>query len=259
MGCAAALLVGALTACNSTALTPDQIVPAFIAASQAATRTMHMEWQGTLTQPSPAPGKPGLPPDQLNVTLNGIFDFNGPDYAGTTESLSGAFSSGQTNYARVAGIAFIDFSGGGWQRASDFGQPATEFDPLYALTASDVVYEGADSLDGGAVHRLRVLDPITVVSRGLLGNGMFGAGPPTITDGGQNDYFIYVDGNGIPVAARVALDLAMTVPLGTDASSPVSSYQMRFDYQFSLWGEPVTISPPQISRPQPLNPGQPVE
>jgi hypothetical protein len=245
--CAAALLVGALAGCNSTALTPGEIVPAFIAASQSATRTMHMEWQGALTQPNPVPGKPGLPPDQVNVTFNGIFDFNGPDYAGTTESGSAAFNAGQTNYARVGGVAFIDFSGGGWQRASDFGQPPTEFDPMFALTADDVAYEAADTVAGRAVHRLRVLDPIAVVSRGLFGNGMFGAGPPTIAEGGQNDYLIYVDPSGIPVEAHMALDLALTVPRGIDTGDMPSAYQMRFDYTFSLWGEPLTISPPNLS------------
>jgi hypothetical protein len=25
------------------------------------------------------------------------------------------------------------------------------------------------------------------------------------------------------------------------------SYEIRFDYTFSLWGEPVTISPPQVT------------
>ena len=40
------------SACNSAApLTAYQIVPAFIAASQSATRTMHMEWHGAVASP----------------------------------------------------------------------------------------------------------------------------------------------------------------------------------------------------------------
>ena len=69
--------------------------------------------------------------------------------------------------------------------------------------------------------------------------------------GGKSDYLVYVDPNGIPVAAHMAVDLAMTAPEGGPTVSSLS-YSLAFDYQFSLWGEPVTISPPQVSGMQPL-------
>jgi len=42
----------------------------------------------------------------------------------------------------------------------------------------------------------------------------------------------------------LALQLTVTAP---EVASPSVEYQMDFDYTFSLWGEPVTISPPQIT------------
>jgi len=52
IGILAALVVSTLVSCTTAALTPEEIVPAFIAASQADTRTMHMEWQGTVATAS---------------------------------------------------------------------------------------------------------------------------------------------------------------------------------------------------------------
>ncbi|HUP83590.1 MAG TPA: hypothetical protein VM284_05300 [Candidatus Limnocylindria bacterium] len=249
-GHAAALVFVALTsaACAPAALTAEQIVPAFVAASQDEARTMHMEWQGTLGQPGMQPQPdPMADPSSMAVTINGSFDFNGPDYAGALQTLISGVTQGETSYARVSGAAFIDFGGSGWQRADDFGQPAFELDPLHGLSESGVAYEATDTIDGRAVHRLRVLEPVLALAGGMFANGMFGAGPPTIAEGGQNDFLIYVDSNGIPLEAHMALDLRMTVPLGIDEPDLVSSYKVRFDYKFGLWGEPVTISPPHVS------------
>jgi hypothetical protein len=57
---------------------------------------------------------------------------------------------------------------------------------------------------------------------------------------------VYVDAAGIPVAAHLAVDMTMTPPEG-GPSIPGLSSSLNFDYQFTLWGEPVTISPPQVT------------
>jgi hypothetical protein len=208
---------------------------------------MHMEWQGTLGQPvlQPRPD-PAIDPNLMSVTVNGSFEFNGPDYAGVVGTTLAGMGQQDTSYARVSGVAFVDFAGSGWQRADDFGQQVIELDPLHGLQTSGVVYEASDTVDGRQVHRLRVLDPLSALATGMFGNGMFGAGAPELAPDGPSDFLIYVDSRGIPVSARVALDLLMD-PTVTDNVNVGTSYQVRFDYQFSLWGEPVTISPPQVT------------
>ncbi|MEA2675975.1 MAG: hypothetical protein QOJ81_116 [Chloroflexota bacterium] len=234
-------------ACAPAALTQDEILPAFISASQDETRAMHMEWQGTLGQPlAQLRPDPAIDPNLMSVTVNGSFDFNGPDYAGGLRTSSAGMGQTDTSYARVGGVAFMDFAGSGWQRSGDFGQPPIELDPLHGLQTGGVLYETADTLDGRQVHRLRVLDPVSALAGGMFANGMFGAGAPALAPDGASDFLIYVDARGIPVSAMVALDLLMD-PTVTDNVNTGTSYQVRFDYQFSLWGEPVTISPPAVT------------
>ncbi len=252
----AACLSGTLAlACAPAALTPDQIVPAFIAASQADTRTMHMEWQGALNQT--AGGDQGSGLGMMSSSLEGSFDFNGPDYAGgitsTTVGIGG--SASQVSYARVSGVAFINYANSGWQRADAVLQPAMEIDPLRGLALPDVSYEAADTLNGRSVHRLRVADPLAALGGALYPTGSFGS--VSIVPGGKSEYLVYVDANGIPVAAHLAVDMTMTPPDGGPSISGLS-YSVSFDYQFTLWGEPVTISPPQVSGPQPLG-GKPLQ
>jgi hypothetical protein len=232
-----AATLSALGACSPAALTPDEVVPAFIAASQSDTRTMRMEWQGTV-----ATGDAGLPGDDSTASVNGIFDFNGPDYAGTmTVGVAGS-SVGKISYARVGDISFVNYSDSGWQRADGFGSAPGELDPMIGLTAADVTYEDAQDLNGRQVHRVRVIDPLAAV-RGFFG-GLAAFGTPTLNRDGEGDYLIYVDAAGIPVAAHVVLDMKMDVPFETETSSV--DYRIRWDYTFSQWGEPVTISPPTV-------------
>jgi hypothetical protein len=249
----ACLSAGLALACAPAALTQDQIVPAFIAASQADTRTMHMDWQGTMQQVSGGDQGSGL--GQINQSFNGAFDFNGPDYAGAiTTALSGLGQSNQVSYARVSGISFVNYAGSGWQRADALGPGPTELDPMHDLAEAGVTYEALDSLAGRQVHRLQARDPMAALD-GLLGQSNFlGA---ALALNGPSDYLIYVDANGVPVAAHLALNVVVTGN-APDVGSPELGYQMQFDYTFSLWGEPVTISPPQVSAPQPLG-GKPLQ
>jgi hypothetical protein len=232
-------------ACGApAALNPDQIVPAFIAASQSDVRTMHMEWQGGVNQTGGGDLGSGL--GMMSSTFNGSFDFNGPDYAGgITSSTAGVGgSASQVSYARVSGVAFINYGNSGWQRADAVLQPVMEIDPLRGLAAPDVSYEAADTLTGRAVHRLRVGDPLAALGGALFPTGSFAS--VTIVPGGKSDYLVYVDAAGIPVAAHLAVDMTMTPPEG-GPSIPGLSYSLNFDYQFTLWAEPVTISPPQVT------------
>jgi len=237
-----AATLSALGACSPAALTPDEIVPAFIAASQADTRTMRMEWQGTAAMHQRE--NPAFDPGMLNQTISATFDFNGPDFAGTINSGIGGDTE-YVSYARVSGASFVNYSDAGWQHnVSIGGQPAPELDPMHGLTAADVAYEALDSLDGRQVHRLRVLDPLAALSGGLFDQSTFlGSG---LTLNGPSDYLIYVDAEGIPVGAQMALALAASGN-APDVDFSAVTLEIHFEYTFSLWGEPVAISPPEVT------------
>jgi hypothetical protein len=244
IGLLAILVVSILVACTPAALTPEEIVPAFIAASQADARTMRMEWQGTMAIAQSE--VPEINPSMGSQSIDATFDFNGADFAGTmVTGLPGSSSS--TSYARISGVAFINYAESGWQRAESFGgaNVVPEMDPFDGLTAADVAYEAPDNLDGRQVHRLRVLDPLSALNGGLFAQA--GEIDPAVIENGLSDFFIYVDASGIPVGAHVALDMSMNY-IGPEMRDGAKvSYQIRFDYTFSLWGEPVTISPPEVT------------
>lgn len=230
--CLSALLA---LACAPQALTQDQIVPAFIAASQAGTRTMHVEWHGTMNQVSAGDQGSGL--GQISQSFDAAFDFSGPDYAGDlTMAVAGIGQSNQVSYARVGGNSFVNLANSGWQNAG-----GTELDPLFGLTETGLAYEALDTLEGQQVHRLRVHDLAT--SAGLFGQTAFLGTTATLND--PSDYLIYVDANGIPVGAHLALDYVVASPI--DAAPTELEWQLQVDYEFSLWGEPVTISAPNVT------------
>jgi hypothetical protein len=217
-------------------------VPAFIAASQADTRTMRMEWQGTVVQ---SQGEViVVDPSMLNQTVSATFDFNGPDFAGTLTSVS-AGGSNSVSYARVSGVNFISYRDSGWQRNDSLGgQAAPELDPMHGLATSDVGYEGLENVNGRQVHRLRVLDPLAALSGSLFGQSAFPGSELTLN--GPSDYLIFVDATGIPVAARLSLALALKGNV-RDVDFSELTYEIHYDYTFSLWGEPVTISAPEVT------------
>jgi hypothetical protein len=238
-----ALVLG-VAGCSPVALAPEEIVPAFIAASQDAARTMRMEWQGTMALGQS--GDPAIDPMVTDQSMNATFDFNGSDFAGTMVT-GFAGSNTSTSYARISGVAFINYGESGWQRADSFGgqNVVPDMDLFHGLTAADVVYEAVDSLDGRQVHRLRVLDPLTAFSGGQFATG--GEIDRSLTEAGPSEFLIYVDANAIPVGAHVALDMSMNWIAPEVNEGMKFSYEIRFDYTFSLWGEPVTISPPQVT------------
>jgi hypothetical protein len=238
------ILAFAAAACNAPALTQEQIVPAFIAATQDAARTMRMDWQGTMSIAQS--DAPEVDQGMSSQSVDATFDFNGPDFAGTMRT---GMTSSTTNvsYARISGVTFINYSDSGWQRADAFGgaDVVPEMDPFHAMTAGDLAYEAPDTLDGRPVHRLRVLDPLAALNGALF--GQVRGVEPTLSDNGVAEFLIYVDANAIPVGAHIALDLSMNwIAPDVDDGANIE-YEIRFDYTFSLWGEPVTISPPQVT------------
>ena len=243
-------------ACSPAALTADEIVPAFIAASQDELRTMRMEWQGTLTVDRG--DDPALNPIMLNQDITATFDFNGPDYAGTmTSNNEGGRQS--ISYAVVSGVSFVNFNDSGWQsNGSIGGLTSPEFDPLHDLAEADVAYEATDTFNGQDVHRLRVRDPLAALSGGLFDQSMLLGGQMTLEE--PSDYLIYVNANGLPAGAKMALKLIIEMNMGLPEPDPAEpaqpgkddalstfTYQVDFTYTFSLWGEPVTISPPEVN------------
>ncbi|MEO8625129.1 MAG: hypothetical protein ABI452_00365 [Candidatus Limnocylindrales bacterium] len=236
-GVALLVLSASLWGCGGTELTPDQIVPAFIAASQAETRQMHMEWHGTVTSPV------GIDVALENKPINGSFELSGSDYAGHMEVAIPGAGDNDNSYARVGGATYVKYANSGWQRADGFGDIPTEFDPLHGLQEAGMVYEAADTLDGRPVHRLRVLNPLAAISGSIFDQAVFmGA---TVELNGPSEYMVYVDSQGIPVAAHVAIDIRLSTEPGSGGE--MVPYQYTSDYQFTLWGEPVTISAPQLS------------
>ena len=112
-------------------------------------------------------------------------------------------------------------------------------------------------LNGRHVHRVRVLDPLAAV-RGFFA-GFAAIGTPKLIPDGESQYLVYVDAAGIPVAAHVILDMTIDALLDTEMRS--TTYSIRWDYTFSQWGEPLTISPPTvvgdgIEVPQPKPPAR---
>src|ERR1051326_4657982 len=94
-------------------LTPDQVPAAFVAATQATDRTMHMDWTGTFSR-----GAIGAPAMPFSATI----DFAGSDYAGTFSGSAGGPEmkpgvDSRTEIALVGGQGYqrSQYSNG-WQR-----------------------------------------------------------------------------------------------------------------------------------------------
>ena len=202
-----------------------------------------MEWQATFTRTSsPEPGSwPDLGPTEA---LIGSFDFDGPDFAGSVRAGPGGHYS-PAAYVRIGGATFASFSGPNWWRPMDqwpTGRVPGVLDPLRGLTTAQIAYEAADSLDGGAVLRLRVSDALATLEQRIW--QVMSLNPDlSISPGGRSDFIVYVDTKGIPLAAHVVLDVVYQ----RSPETPGVTSTMEFDYQYSHWGEPVTISPPQVS------------
>lgn len=234
-------------ACGPAQLRPEQIVAAFIAASQDEARTFHMEWQGTAEMGQ------GTRPDEPGTltSINATFDFSGDDYAGTIViNWTGGGTSGTggtTDYARVGGAVFQKFEGGGWERADGVNGVPAQFDPMFGLGAADVSYVGPDTVDARSVHQLRVLDPAAAMSRSFFAARDDGQTP--VPAGQDSDFAIFVDGQGIPISAQLRLAVSMGAS-GDDPGNPnvpPMNYDIAFEFRFTEWGSPLTISAPPLT------------
>src|SRR5688572_3429537 len=249
--------LASVAACTPAALTPDEIVAAFVASSQDEARTMHVEWNGTIHASGEFMDEG---PTEMNALLTATAEFNGPDFEAvltTTDSGGGGMLPASTiAYARVGGLGFTRYQGGGWQSDQFGGIPPVSFDPLIGLTVSGLSYEGTETRDGEQLHRLRATDPAAAVSRTISPQSAT-VGFGTL-DVGDADFVVWVDGLGIPVAAHLSGDISVQMNLPNDPDDPAApngpdgipsefGYQMTSDYQFSDWGAEIVIVAPPVT------------
>lgn len=225
-----ALLAG-MAGCAGPAgpLTAEQIPPAFVALTQSADRTMHMEWTGSFAMEGLGRG---------TTPFTAIVDYAGDDFAGTISTqpnpgekpepvidLEVAFVGGQA-YQRTS------FSGGRWEKVENqFGT----FDPMRGLSVDDLNYAG--HVAEGDLHQLHVPDPSGLF--GTLFNGLSNGlpGGPVSFEAASSTFDIYVDAQARPV--RATLNLA-TGPNPTD----FGTISLASTYEFSNWGADIYIVPP---------------
>jgi hypothetical protein len=225
-----------LSACGASqppVLTPEQVPAAFIAATQAADRTMHMQWDGTYSV-----GALGA----LTTPFSATLDFAGADYAGTLSAAMNApdFKQGgtqQTEIALVGGQAYQRTSySNGWQPVANL---PSSFDPFQGLAATDIAYVAQETKDGARVHHLRVTDVSTMATSIFGGLSGTGVGPVSF-DGGHSAFDIWVDAAAHPVSA--------TLNLSTDAEpSDFGAISVTSTYTFTNWGADIYIVPPNTA------------
>lgn len=238
----AVLLATGGAACAPAELTSDQIVAAFIAASQDDARTMHMEWTGTIH--TSQGGELGAP--DSDVSLLSTFEFSGADYEGVlTTTVSAMGGSSTMGYAQVGGVNFTRYEGGAWQLIEAGALTAQGFDPLGGLSAAGVAYEEPETIDGRLLHRLRVTDALGALQRTLLSQAVFSESG--LVDGGASDYLVYVDGQGVPVAAQLHVDVRTQMMIDPTGAWADVEYGMTSDYEFSDWGAEITIVAPPVT------------
>jgi hypothetical protein len=230
---AAALFAAACSPAAAPALTADQVPAAFVAASQAADRTMHMDWNGTY-------GMGGVGAETM--PFSATIDFAGADYAGTFTASTNApdlkpeVGTGQTEIALVGGQGYqrSEYSNG-WQRMT----PAPpSLDPFQGLTAADVAYVAQETRDGARVHHLRLTNMSGLAS--TIFSGLAGGSVGPVRFNADNSTFdVYVDAAGHPVAA--------TLNLGTDAiASDFGAISVTSTYAFTNWGGQFYIVAPAV-------------
>jgi hypothetical protein len=230
------------------ALTPDEIVAAFVSQNSAADRAFHVDVQGSMRMSGLGGGA-----QASASTFTGGFDYSGEDYVGTLRSAMGAPGGGMTgfassvSYTRVGGVSFVRYQDSPWERGggpAGMGMGSAMFDPIRGLTAADVSYEAPESLDDRPLHRIRILDPAAAMKAALD----TGVGAGLTADPQGSEYILYLDPAGVPVGAQVLLvgqldfgDPALDLPM---PQMPQMRYQMTFTYQFSAWGSEIAISLP---------------
>jgi hypothetical protein len=223
-----ALLAG-VAGCAGPAgpLTAEQIPAAFIVQTQAADRTMHIEWAGTFAMEGLGPG---------TTPFTATIDFAGDDFAGTMstqpnpDGKPGPFVDFEIAF--VGGQAYQRTSFGVWEKVENqFGT----LDPLRGLSADDLAYAG--HVAESDLHQLNVPDPSPLF--GTLFNGLSSGlpGGPVNFDEASSTFDIFVDAQARPV--RATLNLA-TGPNPTD----FGTISLTSTYEFSNWGSEIYIVPP---------------
>jgi hypothetical protein len=232
-----AVLVSVAAACGAgeqPPLTPADVPAAFIKLTQAAERTMHMEWTGSYSM-----GGLGATASQFTAT----FDFSGDNFAGTMSASNGAPDGKPgdmtTQIALVDGQAYqLQPYSSGWQVATNSGMP-TNLDPLRGLAIEAVEYVGQESREGATVHHLRVTD-LSNFASGLFSGitGGMDSGPTRFTTD-NSSFDIYVDSAARPLDATLSLS---TTAQPTD----FGAISMTSTYAFSNWNAEIYIVAPPV-------------
>ncbi len=244
-----AVLALVSSACGGpAALTPDEIVAAFVAKTNDPARTYHSDLTGTYRN-----DQVGGPRQNLGMTMTASFDYQGASYAGTiTTQMGGGIAGGMTStvsYATIGDMAWIRYENGPWERAPVGAASAPPgMDALSGLAATDVAYEAAETIDDQPLHRLRITDPAAALTRAFDGGIETG-----MLIGPGSEYVVYVDGEGVPVAAQSHVVGSMSFGEGMPPvdgpplpQMPEMSFAFDFNYRYSAWGSDITIVPPAL-------------
>jgi hypothetical protein len=228
-----ALIAAACTTAAPPVLTPDQVPAAFVAATQATDRTMHMEWTGTYSM-----GALGA----LTTPFSASIDFSASDYAGSVSAAPNAPDEkpGANNQSEIAFVGGQGYQrtpySSGWQR---IGGAAPSLDPFQGLDLGEVQYVGQEVRNGATVQHVHITDVSGVAS--TIFNGLSGSSlGPVHFDATNSMFDVYVDDAARPVGA--------TLNLGTDANpSEFGAIRVTSTYQFSNWGAEFYIVAPPIA------------
>ena len=241
------IVASALTACGGAPqLAPDEIAAAFIAKTNDPARTYHSDLRGTYSN-----GQLAMPGQNMTSSLTAAFDYQGTNYAGTiTTQMGGGIGGGMAStvsYIRIGEVSWVRYDASTpWQRMpANQGAGPPGMDALTGLTVADVAYESAETIDDQPLHRIRVIDPAAAFARAFDTGGGLGL---EVAEG--SEYLVYVDGQGVPVAAQSHLvgstSFGEDLPPvdGPPMPMPEMSFAFDFTYNYSAWGSDITILQP---------------
>ena len=225
-GCASPSSTGAPSAASpgATEIPGQAIVAAFLALTQDAHRSMHVEVDGSVTFGGEL------------MTLRGVNDVSGPDQRGSMTIESAMIGDLSVQTVLVGGQTFTNTNDKGWQFAQD---PINSVDPFAGFTAADVTFVGPTSAVGVVTYQLRLSDPVEAFIR-AMGSTTGEALRDIVVK--QASYDVVVDAGGQPISAEFTMS-------ATAAQSGDFTASMR--YQFSRWGDAFTIVAPIEVQPTP--------
>jgi hypothetical protein len=214
-----------LAACDDggPALSPEEIVEAFIELSQAPERTVHIDVRGSLRLGGMMGGGEGM-------SFEAAIDCSGDDCSGSAQMAGDWLGPNmRMDVVVVGGQAFVRLSGSAWERSFE---PARSLDPLRGLRPGDVEYAGVEESEIGPLHQLTVRNTRALLANGLgvtIG-GFFGPA----WDGSEPMVELFVDRSGRPVVLTMSVD---TGEMGFGG-------QVLTHYEYSQWGAEIEILPP---------------